>query len=213
MISKPLNALALTDIEELIADEVGEGKTIEYKSALPGSTSDDRKEFLADVTSFANTDGGDLLFGVAQQKGVPQPGPGMVIANPDDLRQRLENLLRDGVQPCVPDVQLKFISAGAAEHVLLIRIRKSWASPHRVVIGRHGHFYARNSAGKYQLDVDQLRSASFMVRRCRIASETSVVNERLRSVWEIRRSPSWRVHGMCCNYCRCRRLRATTSSR
>jgi len=64
------------------------------------------------------------------------------------------------LQPRIPDVEFKFIVAEKSEnYVLLMRIRKSWAAPHRVIIGGHGHFYSRNSAGAYPLDVDQLRSA------------------------------------------------------
>ena len=42
------------DIDALVADAVKEGRTIEYKQAMPGGADADRKEFLADVSSFAN---------------------------------------------------------------------------------------------------------------------------------------------------------------
>src|SRR3972149_3929232 len=160
MIPKSLDRIAIADLQELVDNQVHEGKTIEYKRDLPGSSSDDRKEFLKDVSSFANADGGDLLFGVDAKDGLPQACPGISAPNHDDLRLQLENRLRDGLQPRIPDVQFKFISACENDnHVLLMRIKKSWAAPHRVTIGGHGHFYSRNSAGAYPLDVDQLRSA------------------------------------------------------
>lgn len=160
MIPKALDRIALSDIQELVDNQVHEGKTIEYKRDLPGSSSDDRKEFLKDVSSFANADGGDLLFGIDVKDGLPQAIPGVAAPNHDDLRLQLENRLRDALQPRIPDVEFKFIAAGETRNdVLLMRIRKSWAAPHRVIIGGHGHFYSRNSAGAYPLDVDQLRSA------------------------------------------------------
>ena len=160
MIPKSLDRIALADLQELVDNQVHEGKTIEYKRDLPGSSSDDRREFLKDVSSFANADGGDLLFGVGAKDGLPQAIPGITAPDHDDLRLQLENRLRDALQPRIPDVEFKFIAAGESEnYVLLMRIRKSWAAPHRVIIGGHGHFYSRNSAGAYPLDVDQLRSA------------------------------------------------------
>lgn len=160
MIFKSLDRIAIADIQELIDNQVHEGKTIEYKRDLPGSSSDDRKEFLKDVSSFANADGGDLLFGVDAKDGLPQAIPGISAPNHDDLRLQLENRLRDALHPRIPDVEFKFIAAGEREsYILLMRIKKSWAAPHRVIIGGHGHFYSRNSAGAYPLDVDQLRSA------------------------------------------------------
>jgi hypothetical protein len=160
MIPKALDQITLQDgLQSLVDNQVHEGKTIEYKRDLPGTSSDDRKEFLKDVSSFANTDGGDLLFGVVEKDGIPQSFPGVPVANQDDLRLQFENRLRDGLQPRIPDVQFKFIPSASGKHVLLMRTRKSWAQPHRVIFGGHGHFYSRNSAGAYQLDVDQLRSA------------------------------------------------------
>ena len=43
-------------------------KTIEYKAELHIDTGDDRKEFLADVTSFANSNGGDLIYGIQEDR-------------------------------------------------------------------------------------------------------------------------------------------------
>jgi hypothetical protein len=42
---------------------------------------------------------------------------------------------------------------------LIIRVEKSWIGPHRVVFRGHDKFYARTSAGKFPLDVNQLRTA------------------------------------------------------
>jgi hypothetical protein len=43
----------------LVDNQVSEHKTIEYKEALLGNADGDKKEFLADVSSFANESGGD----------------------------------------------------------------------------------------------------------------------------------------------------------
>jgi hypothetical protein len=54
---------------------------------------------------------------------------------------------------------MRFVPLASGASVLLIRVPRSWNGPHRVILGGHGHFYARNSAGSYQMDVPQLRSA------------------------------------------------------
>jgi len=64
MISKRLEDIGEVELDSLIANGVPEGKTIEYKKVLPGNFDGDKKEFLADVSSFANTAGGDLIFGI-----------------------------------------------------------------------------------------------------------------------------------------------------
>src|SRR5439155_18361454 len=35
----------------------------------------------------------------------------------------------------------------------------SWLAPHRFKIEKHGYFYGRNTAGNFQMDVSQLRTA------------------------------------------------------
>lgn len=60
MIPKPLERVEGGDIDLLLTGNVQDGRTIDYKRDLPGGSDSDRKEFLADVSSFANTVGGDL---------------------------------------------------------------------------------------------------------------------------------------------------------
>ena len=64
MFQKPLDKITKADIEELKANEVREGISIEYKSSLPGKGDEAKKEFLADVSAFANASGGDLIEAV-----------------------------------------------------------------------------------------------------------------------------------------------------
>ncbi len=44
-------------------------------------------------------------------------------------------------------------------YILLFRIPKSWVGPHAITFKGSFRFYARTSAGKYALDVGQLRAA------------------------------------------------------
>jgi hypothetical protein len=156
-LDKPFDGLTKTDIEELISNKVPEGKTIEYKLALPGPGGDDKKEFLADVSSFSNTVGGHLIYGVQESNALPVDVLG-VDGGADTSIQRLENLLRDGIQPRLPGVQIRTIPVTDSRVAIVLRIPKSWALPHRVIFGGHDKFYGRNATGKYPLDVPELRA-------------------------------------------------------
>jgi len=73
MINKKIEDITEADLQALIDNKVLEGKTIEYKRELPTNADSGKKEFLADVTSFANTSGGDLLFGIEEDHASHEP--------------------------------------------------------------------------------------------------------------------------------------------
>jgi predicted HTH transcriptional regulator len=67
--NKPLLRLTENDLLALIADKEAEGKTLDYKRNLVGIGATGKKEFLFDVSSFANTQGGHLVFGMEEKNG------------------------------------------------------------------------------------------------------------------------------------------------
>lgn len=157
MIPRPLNDIAEADIEQLKAAGIQEGKFVEFKKDLPGAKDEDKREFLADVSSFANTDGGEIIYGVEEDQGVITNIIGVTCADFDAEKLRLENLVRDGIAPRIA-IGLGIVACQAGK-LLVVRIEKSWIGPHRVVFRGHDKFYARTSAGKFPLDVSQLRTA------------------------------------------------------
>ncbi|CAJ2376378.1 MAG: ATP-binding protein [Arenicellales bacterium IbO2] len=158
MIDKPIEKIEFSDLEKLLENSVAESRTIEYKRELPGVLDSDKKEFLADVSAFANTLGGDLLYGISEKGGVPASIGGVKIADADAEKQKYESMIADGIEPKIR-VDLRTIEVEEGKAVLLIRVAKSWLSPHRVIYKGHGRFFARNSSGKYSLDTQQLRDA------------------------------------------------------
>jgi predicted HTH transcriptional regulator len=72
MLNKNPNDVTLEDIRRLVDTEQQEGYQLDYKVDLSSPIKgDDKKEFLRDITSFANTYGGYLILGVEEDKGIP----------------------------------------------------------------------------------------------------------------------------------------------
>lgn len=168
MIQKTFDEIDKNDIDNLITNKVSESKTLEYKEELPGSKDKNKKEFLADVSSFANSSGGDLLYGIkaavnddGKKNGEPEkitPLKGLTV---DEAKLQIENIIRTGIEPRIP-VHVKEITGYGDDgegFIVLIRIPQSFASPHMITFKNESRFYCRNSAGKYQLDVQELRNA------------------------------------------------------
>jgi len=153
----PLENLTEQHLQGLVTGFVPEGRRIEYKRELPGNNDEAKRELLADVTSFANAAGGDLLYGVEEDGGPARGLPG-VSGDADAEILRLEAIIRTGVDPRIPGVHLRAIPLASGEFVLIIRVPQSWALPHMVTFKNVSRFFSRTSAGKYQVDVTELRS-------------------------------------------------------
>lgn len=158
MISKRLDEITEAVLNGLVAAAVPEKRTIDYKREIQQLNDAGRKELLADVSSFANTGGGDLIFGMTESEGVPTGVPGIQLSNPDQELLRLENIIRDGLEPRIRETA-KAVPLANGNYVLVIRSEQSWYGPHRIVFQNNGRFWGRTSNGKYELDVTELRNA------------------------------------------------------
>ena len=168
MIQKNFDDISKADIDFLVENKISEYKTLEYKEKLPGPQDSDKKEFLADISSFANASGGDVIYGIkaaVDEKGKKTGEPETIVpvqgVNADEAKLQIENIVRAGLEPRI-QICVKEISGYGDDgkgFVILIRISQSFASPHMVKFKKTSRFYCRNSAGKYQLDVHELRNA------------------------------------------------------
>ena len=158
MINKHLDKIDISDLKQLQSNAVSEGKTIEYKKLLPTNSYADRKEFLADISSFSNASGGDLIFGILEENGSPKSIDGLEIESVDEEIRKYENIIRDGIEPRII-FATRAVNVSGKKNIFIFRVNKSWVGPHRVIYEGHDKFYSRNSAGKYALDTNELKSA------------------------------------------------------
>jgi hypothetical protein len=141
---------------EQIQVGVPEGVLVDYKKENYGRTDADIKEFLKDVSSFANTAGGHLIIGIDESDGAPIKINALA-GDPDQELQRLENLARDGIEPRISGLRMKSIPISGGGSVIVLRIPKSWSPPHRVSARNTNRIYGRNSAGAYEFSIEELR--------------------------------------------------------
>ncbi|HLM99178.1 MAG TPA: ATP-binding protein [Bryobacteraceae bacterium] len=158
MIPKPIDQITEADLSDLVSASVAERKTLDYKQQLPDTNDAGKRELLADVSSFANTAGGDLVFGMTESAGVPTAIPGVQIGNTDQEILRFDNIIRDGLSPRIRHTT-RAVPLTNGGYVLIIRSERSWYGPHRVIFKGDSRFYGRTTNGKYELDVTDLRNA------------------------------------------------------
>ncbi len=158
-LDKRLDEIEEADLHALKTNQVPEGKTLDYKRDSVGNSDDDKREFRADITSFANASGGNLIFGVDEENGVPVEILGLKITDPDAEILRLESMIRDSVQPRIPNITCRAIPLANGKYCIVVRIPQSWAMPHAVVHKKYMQFFSRTSNGTYHLDVPEVRAA------------------------------------------------------
>lgn len=152
-----LDQIAERDLDSLVENGVAEGIQFDYKSQLYGTSDLEKREFLKDVSSFANTSGGHIIIGMTENAGVPTSVIG-VQGDLDLEKQRLESLLRDRMEPRISGIRMQAVALGNGRYALVIRVPKSWNHPHAVVHNQSRLIFARNSAGAHMASVDEMRS-------------------------------------------------------
>lgn len=155
---KNIEEIEISDIQELVGN-AREVKSLDFKKEIKIDSDSEKEEFLADVSSFANSIGGHLIYGMDEGEGLAKNICGFKTDNPDSLILKIENLLRDCIKPRINNIGIKPLKLENEGLVLLIKIPRSWNSPHIINFKRKTKFYARNSAGKYQMDIDEIRTS------------------------------------------------------
>ncbi len=164
MFDKPIEKLTLQDIESLVQNQVPENRGLDYKQEYKFSRDTDKKEFLADICSFANSGGGYLIYGISEHRennqgtGYPEEIIGLENFNSDHERNRFEPAIQQGIQPRVYGIESKLIEHNGNDPILVIKIPRSYNTPHMVTFKGANKFYSRNSAGKYPInDIEEIR--------------------------------------------------------
>jgi hypothetical protein len=154
-----VDQISETDLRSLTETGVPEGIAMDYKRASYGNSDADTREFLKDVSSFANTAGGHLILGIEEaDEGVAAKITPLTGLNADQELLRLENMMRHGIKPRVPGVRMRALPIETGGFVIVIRVPRSWNPPHQVSAKNTNRFYVRNSAGVHEVSIDELRT-------------------------------------------------------
>src|SRR6266404_1575571 len=102
--------LALTEdtLRKFLSLGIPEGLYLDYKEGLSmTSDKDAKREFLKDVTAFANAAGGHLFLGVKEpSEGVSVESQLVGLDNGDTIAQDLERLASTSVDPRIPGLRI-----------------------------------------------------------------------------------------------------------
>lgn len=196
--------LTAIDIQRLVDNGIKETKSLDYKMNLSLSKDSEKKEFLNDITSFYNTDGGCLIFGIEEKKdekgqntGEPERIVGIQIDNKDKLFQQIEDLVRSNTDPAIAFIILHVVEVGVNnDKVLILGIPKGLGLPSMVTFNDTNRFYRRKNTGKYLVDIYELNDM-FMKNQVLKDKALAYRNERIKKILNRESFPSLDITRFC----------------
>lgn len=158
------------DILNLKQNQVSEGLTLDYKRDFPDLNDDNSKlSLLKDICAFANTHGGQIIYGIDEEKGVPKELKGIELNDPDELKLRLSNIIKTGFEPRLGGISIESISYNGInnKYFFIIKVSASWNAPHWIEFKNHHKFYGRASVNNYELSIVEIRDKINMLNACK----------------------------------------------
>lgn len=155
------------DLIELINNsDFRENETLEYKrhfSHLERINNQDREEkraeYKCDICSFANADGGYLIYGIDEDNGCATSINGIDISDDDvdkfELNRRNE---LSGIQPKTPNIRFNFIKLETGKYVVVIHVKSDSFAPY-VFIEKEKYYriYRRSGNRKSVIGYSELK--------------------------------------------------------
>jgi hypothetical protein len=148
-------------LRQFLSLAIAEGLYLDYKEALSGTSEKEAKrEFLKDVTSFANAAGGDVFLGIKEPSDGITLGDQLVgLENGEALAQDLERLASTSIDPRIPGLRIVRVPVGAARSCIVVHIPPSLSRPHMVNYAGHRSFYVRHSESSFPMTTHEVREA------------------------------------------------------
>lgn len=119
------------DLEAMIKNSEQESLNLEYKrSASIGNDSGKRKEIAKDVSSFANADGGMIIYGIVENNHLPERlDEGVEHAKYN--REWLENVITSNIAPKIEGLEISQIPLTDTHSAFAVEIPKSFRDAHQ----------------------------------------------------------------------------------
>jgi hypothetical protein len=135
------------------------------------------------VCSFANADGGDLIFGISENNGVASQIIPIPIDNIDKFELELRNVLL-AIQPSMPTVEFNFIPVNN-DYIVVVHIEKGFFKPYMTVENqtifrffvRHGNHKEAMSYSEISNSFLQAPSLSNEIKRFRLERISALLDD------------------------------------
>ena len=142
------------DLQRLVDEEIQESLTLDYK-ASPALARDDkpRDELCKDVSAFANSAGGQIIYGIVEKDRKP-----VKVDDGSDLsREWIEQVIDSNVQPRLDGLVITPVPVGSGRHAYVLTIpQASGRAPHQAPDKK---YYKRQNFQSVPMEDYEIRDA------------------------------------------------------
>jgi hypothetical protein len=159
MLPTKLNLIDEVALQQMCDDRWSESSTLDFKLLLPLKGDDGKLEFLKDVCAFANADGGDLVFGLAEVNGAAARIVPLADELSDQAERRLRQLIDASIEPRLQGVQFRTVNV-VDGYVLILRVPSLLDGPYTYRVNSVSRrFVVRNGTTTSDMSYEQTRMA------------------------------------------------------
>ena len=145
------------DVKKLTDAQVQESLNLDYKDSRSLSNSKARAEIAKDVSAFANSDGGLIVYGVEEKEHLPvRVDEG--VEHGKFSREWLENVITSNIAPRIEDVQIAQIPLSDSHSIFAIKVPKSFRGPHQERL-ESKRYYRRFNSKSVPMEDYEIREA------------------------------------------------------
>jgi hypothetical protein len=152
----------VAEIQEYIDSRIQENIHLDYK-ASPAIDPSKGDEIAKDVSAFANSDGGLIIYGVEEDKDHFPLRIDSGIDHSKFSHERLEHIIQSKVTPIIDDVRIQPIPLSRARSVYVVQIPKSYRTPHQSKDKKYYKRYNFESVAMEDYEINDIRARQQVV--------------------------------------------------
>ena len=155
--TKPVTGLTFDDIEQFCSQRIAEGISLDYKREIPS-------DLPKIASSFANTVGGWIIFGVDGDSQNLPVWPPVGIPKPNGFADRIIQICGEGIAPSIMPAISSVIESPTCPGVRLavVRIDQSHESPHS--LRNKPRIYIRTGSVSKPIDQADIAQIEHLIR-------------------------------------------------
>ena len=168
-------------LQELVKNQIPESLHLDYK-ASPALIKKKKDEICKDISSFANSDGGMLIYGIEEVNNLPDKlDDGVDIKTIN--REWIDQIVSTHITPPIEDLEIIEVENNKDRSFFVINIPKSFRGPHQSPDKKYYKRYNFRSSPMEHYEIEDIRNRSISLPPL-VNMDVSILDQLIRIVIE-----------------------------